>query len=124
MPGKLPSEHSEIFLGLLGGAANTHAPEEMAYPHRAALYAMNVHTRWLDPQDDARCLAWARAFFQAAAPHAACGVYINFLNEDEVDRIAEAYGPNYARLKEIKAQYDPDNLFRSNQNIRPAFDAR
>ena len=118
--GKLPSEHSEIFLGLLGGAANTRAPDEMAYPHRAALYAMNVHTRWLDPQDDARCLAWAREFFQAAAPHAAGGVYINFLNEDEVDRIAEAYGPNYARLKEIKAKYDPDNLFRSNQNIRPA----
>lgn len=121
--GKLPSAHSEIFLGLLGGAANTHAPDEMAYPHRAALYAMNVHTRWLDPQDDARCLAWAREFFQAAAPHAAGGVYINFLNEDEVDRIAEAYGPNYARLKEIKAKYDPDNLFRSNQNIQPAFDA-
>lgn len=120
--GKLPSEHSEIFLGLLGGAANTRAPDEMAYPHRAALYAMNVHTRWLDPQDDARCLAWARKFFKAAAPHAAGGVYINFLNEDEVDRIAEAYGPNYARLKEIKAKYDPDNLFRSNQNIRPGFD--
>lgn len=120
--GKLPSEHSEIFLGLLGGAANTRAPDEMAYPHRAALYAMNVHTRWLDPQDDARCLAWAREFFKAAAPHAAGGVYINFLNEDEVDRIAEAYGPNYARLKEIKAKYDPDNLFRSNQNIRPGFD--
>jgi len=117
--GKLPSEHSEIFLGLLGGAANTHAPDEMAYPHRAALYAMNVHTRWLDPRDDARCLAWAREFFQAAAPHAAGGVYINFLNEDEVDRIADAYGPNYARLKAIKAKYDPDNLFRSNQNIRP-----
>lgn len=101
------SAHSEIFLGLLGGAANTHVPDEMAYPHRAALYAMNVHTRWLDPQDDARCLAWAREFFQAAPPHAAGGVYINFLNEDEVDRIAKAYGPNYARLKEIKAKYDP-----------------
>jgi len=120
--GKLPSPHSEIFLGLLGGAANSHAPEATAYPHRAALYAMNVHTRWLAPEDDARCLAWARAFFQDAAPHAAGGVYINFLNEDEVDRIAEAYGPNYDRLKAVKAKYDPDNLFRSNQNIRPAFD--
>ncbi|WP_020655724.1 FAD-binding oxidoreductase [Massilia niastensis] len=117
--GKLPSDQSEIFLGLLGGAANTHAADEMAYPHREALYAMNVHTRWQDPSEDARCLAWAREFFKAAAPHAAGGVYINFLNEDEVDRIAEAYGPNYPRLKEIKAKYDPDNLFRSNQNIRP-----
>jgi FAD/FMN-containing dehydrogenase len=117
--GKLPSAESEIFLGLLGGAANTHAPDEMAYPHRAALYAMNVHTRWQAPSEDAACLAWAREFFQAAAPHAAGGVYINFLNEDEVDRIADAYGPNYRRLKEIKAKYDPDNLFRANQNIQP-----
>lgn len=117
--GQLPSEQSEIFLGLIGGAANTHAVDETAYPHRAALYAMNVHTRWQEPLDDARCLAWAREFFKAAAPHAAGGVYINFLNEDEVDRIAEAYGPNYRRLKELKEKYDPDNLFRSNQNIRP-----
>lgn len=117
--GRLPSIQSEIFLGLIGGAANKHAPDEMAYPHRAALYAMNVHTRWEDPQDDATCLAWAREFFKAAAPHAAGSVYINFLNEDEVDRIAEAYGPNYRRLKEIKAKYDPDNLFRTNQNILP-----
>lgn len=116
---KLPSEQSEIFLGLLGGAANTHATDETAYPHREALYAMNVHTRWLDPAEDATCLAWAREFFKAAAPHASGGVYINFLNEDEVDRIAAAYGPNYSRLKEVKAKYDPDNLFRSNQNIRP-----
>jgi FAD/FMN-containing dehydrogenase len=80
---------------------------------------MNVHTRWLAPDDDAKCLAWAREFFKAAAPYAAGSVYINFLNDDEVDRIAEAYGPNYLRLKEIKARYDPDNLFHSNQNIRP-----
>ena len=118
--GRLPSTQSEIFLGLIGGAANTRPPDETAYPHRAALYAMNVHTRWDTPAEDAACLAWAREFFRAAAPHAAGGVYINFLNEDEVDRIAEAYGPNYARLRQIKAQYDPQNLFRTNQNIRPA----
>jgi FAD/FMN-containing dehydrogenase len=117
--GRLPSDQSEIFLGLIGGAANTHAPDATAYPHRAALYAMNVHTRWTEPRDDAACLSWARDFFKAAAPHAAGGVYINFLNEDEVDRIADAYGPNYRRLRQIKAKYDPANLFRANQNIRP-----
>jgi len=116
---RLPSAQSEIFLGLLGGAANARAPGEMAYPHRAALYAMNVHTRWEDAAEDAACLAWAREFFKAAAPHAAGGVYINFLNEDEVDRIADAYGPNHRRLREIKTRYDPDNLLRSNQNILP-----
>jgi len=117
--GRLPSTQSEIFLGLIGGAANTHLPEETAYPHRKALYAMNVHTRWSEASEDAACLSWAREFFKMAAPHAAGGVYINFLNEDEVDRIAEAYGPNYDRLRQIKAVYDPDNLFRTNQNIRP-----
>lgn len=117
--GRLPSSASEIFLGLVGGAANTRGPDETAYPHRAALYAMNVHTRWEDPRDDAACLAWAREFFKMAAPHAAGGVYINFLNEDEADRIAEAYGPNHRRLQQIKAAYDPDNIFRSNQNILP-----
>jgi FAD/FMN-containing dehydrogenase len=118
--GKLPTPHCEIFLGLLGEKANAHAPDETAYPHRNALYAMNVHTRWEDPADDARCIAWARAFFTAAAPHAAGSVYINFLTEDESGRIADAYGENYQRLARIKQQYDPDNLFRSNQNIRPA----
>ncbi|MDL2357828.1 MAG: FAD-binding oxidoreductase [Pseudomonadota bacterium] len=118
--GRLPSPQSEIFLGLLGEKASAHPPGETAYPHRNALFAMNVHTRWEDPADDARCIGWAREFFKAAAPHAAGSVYINFLTEDESDRIAEAYGPNYARLAQIKAKYDPHNLFRSNQNIVPA----
>ena len=118
--GKLPSPHSEIFLGLLGEQASAAAPDAMAYPSRDAMWAMNVHTRWVDAADDARCIAWAREFFKMAAPHATGGVYINFLNEDESDRIAAAYGPNYARLAQVKAKYDPDNLFRTNQNIRPA----
>ena len=117
---KLPSAQCEIFLGLLGEQVNTRAPDATAYPHRSALYAMNVHTRWDDPVDDARCIAWARAFFSAAAPHAAGSVYINFLTDDESARIMDAYGENYPRLARIKQQYDPDNLFRSNQNIRPA----
>jgi FAD/FMN-containing dehydrogenase len=118
--GKLPSVHSEIFLGLLGGKANAPAATETAYPHRNALFAMNVHTRWEDAADDASCIAWARTFFKAAAPHAAGSVYINFLTQDEGDRIADAYGSNFARLARIKQQYDPHNLFRSNQNILPA----
>ncbi len=118
--GKLPSPESEIFLGLLGGKAGAPAAGATAYPHRAALFAMNVHTRWQAPADDAACIAWAREFFKMAAPHAAGGVYINFLTQDESERIADAYGPNFARLAQIKAKYDPDNLFRANQNIRPA----
>ncbi|MDB5959888.1 MAG: FAD-linked oxidase [Massilia sp.] len=118
--GNLPTPQCEIFLGLLGGQAGVPAPQDTAYPHRDALYVMNVHTRWDDPADDARCIAWARDFFRDAAPYASGGVYVNFMPEDEGERTADAYGANYQRLAQIKMEYDPDNLFRANQNIRPA----
>jgi len=81
---------------------------------------MNVHTRWSDPTEDDKCIAWAREFFAAAAPYAAGSVYVNFLTQDEGGRIAEAYGQNYDRLVEIKTKFDPRNLFRQNQNIKPS----
>lgn len=116
----LPTPQCEIFLGLLGGQAGAPPPQATAYPHRDALYVMNVHTRWEDPADDERCIAWARAFFADATPYASGGVYVNFMPQDEGERTSDAYGANYARLAQIKAAYDPDNLFRTNQNIRPA----
>lgn len=115
----LPTPQCEIFLGLLGGQAGA-PPQATAYPHRDALYVMNVHTRWEDPADDERCIAWARAFFADATPYASGGVYVNFMPQDEGERTSDAYGANYARLAQIKAAYDPDNLFRTNQNIWPA----
>ncbi|NNG24750.1 FAD-binding oxidoreductase [Telluria aromaticivorans] len=116
----LPTPQCEIFLGLLGAQASVPATQATAYPHRDALYVMNVHTRWDDAADDARCIAWARDFFKDAAPHASGGVYVNFMPQDEGERTLDAYGTNYQRLAQIKMQYDPDNLFRTNQNIRPA----
>ncbi|MGF6275178.1 FAD/FMN-containing dehydrogenase [Massilia sp. UYP11] len=118
--GNLPTSQCEIFLGLLGGQAGAPSPQATAYPHRNALYVMNVHTRWEDPADDERCIAWARSFFADAAPYASGGVYVNFMPQDEGERSFDAYGANYARLAQIKATYDPDNLFHTNQNIRPA----
>jgi FAD/FMN-containing dehydrogenase len=118
--GKVPTPQTEIFLAMLGGQANVPAPGDTAYPHRSAQFIMNVHTRWDSPADDGTCIAWAREFFKAAAPYATGGVYINFMPQDEVDRIPDAYGENYVRLAQVKAKYDPHNLFRSNQNIRPA----
>jgi FAD/FMN-containing dehydrogenase len=117
--GAVPTPHCEIFLGLIGGKANTLPPEATAYPHRNVQFAMNVHGRWIDPADDDKVITWAREFFGAAAAYAAGSVYINFLTQDEGARIHEAYGPNYARLLTIKQRYDPDNLFRFNHNIRP-----
>ena len=115
----VPTPQCEIFLGLIGGRANEPAPDATAYPHRDILFAMNVHGRWLDPADDARCVGWAREFFGAVAPHAAGSVYINFMTEEEGARIREAYRGNYDRLVAVKRQFDPRNLFCFNHNIRP-----
>ncbi|WP_119459065.1 FAD-binding oxidoreductase [Rhodospirillaceae bacterium SYSU D60014] len=114
--GQLPTPQCEIFIGQIGGATKRVAADAMAYPHRDADFVMNVHTRWDDPAEDQRCIAWAREFFNAAAPHATGGVYVNFITEDE-ERVAAAYGGNYDRLADIKRRYDPENLFRLNQNI-------
>jgi FAD/FMN-containing dehydrogenase len=117
---KQPSPQCEILLVAMGGATARPAPDSTAYAHREALYVVNVHCRWEDPADDARCIAWARAFFDAAAPFAGSGVYVNFMTADETDRVRAAYGQNYKRLADVKRRYDPDNLFRVNQNIKPA----
>ncbi|MGH6621183.1 MAG: FAD-binding oxidoreductase [Alphaproteobacteria bacterium] len=117
--GRLPTPECEIFIGHLGGAVNRVAADATAYPHRDSDFIMNVHTRWQDPAQDRACVQWARGLFEATKPHATGGVYVNFLGEDEADRLPGAYGANLARLAAIKAKYDPANLFRVNQNIAP-----
>jgi FAD/FMN-containing dehydrogenase len=118
--GKLPSPQCEIFIGLIAGAANRIPANAMAYGHRDAKFVLNVHGRWDENTEDQRCIAWARAFFQATAPYASAGAYVNFMTGDETDRVPTAYGINYDRLAQIKKQYDPDNVFHLNQNIKPA----
>ncbi len=118
--GKLPSPQCEIFFGALGGATTRPAPESAAYAHRDAQFVMNVHGRWDDAADDERCIRWSRDFFNASAPFASGGVYVNFLTADEGDRVRTAYGPSYPRLAQAKRKYDPNNLFCVNQNIQPA----
>jgi FAD/FMN-containing dehydrogenase len=117
--GQLPSPQCEIFIALLGGEANRIAEDATAYAHRNVKFVMNVHGRWDDPNQDGECVSWSRAFFEAAKPHATGGVYVNFMTEEETDRIGAAYGPNYERLARIKQKYDPGNVFHLNQNIRP-----
>ena len=116
----LPSPHSEVFLALLGGQTARVAPDATAYAMRDAKFVLNVHARWERPEEDEPCVGWAREFFHAAAPLASGGAYINFMTEEEGDRIAAVYGPNHARLIEVKDRYDPENLFSLNQNIRPS----
>jgi FAD/FMN-containing dehydrogenase len=117
--GKLPSPQCEIFVGTIGGQTARVAPGAMAYSSRDANYVLNVHARWESAAEDKRCIAWAREFFEKSRPFASGGAYINFLTQDEADRVAFAYGATYNRLVELKKKYDPTNLFRMNQNIKP-----
>jgi len=117
---ELPTPECEIFIGHLGKAVNEVPVDATAYPHRNVNFVMNVHTRWSSPKDDARCIAWARNLFDQSAKYATGGVYVNFMPEDETQRVQKgAYGRNFVRLAKLKAKYDPKNLFRMNQNIAP-----
>lgn len=116
---KLPSPQCEIFIGFIAGASNRVSADAMAYYHRDAKFVLNVHGRWDDIARDEICIRWTREFFQASAPYASAGAYVNFMTEEEGDRVATAYGSNYERLVQIKKQYDPENIFHLNQNIKP-----
>ena len=87
---------------------------------RQALLGFGNVQRFKEEHRDARGIRWARTFFDATAPFASGGVYVNFMTDDETSRVRNAYGANYDRLARIKQAYDPLNLFRSNQNIAPA----
>ena len=102
------------------------APGATAYPGRDVDHNVIIDAVWLPEEDDAlraRETTWARAFVDALHPHGA-GVYVNFLDsDDEPSRVHEAYGDDtYRRLAEVKAKYDPDNLFHNNKNIPPVDD--
>jgi FAD/FMN-containing dehydrogenase len=119
----LPSPECEVFIAHVGGAMARVPAKSTAWANRDAHFVMNAHTRWRDQAQDSTCIAWARQLFRSAAPFASGSVYVNFMPDDESERVEKAYGANYRRLGEIKRRYDPDNLFRVNHNIRPAFSA-
>ena len=116
--GKLPSPQCEIFIGHIAGAANRVPSAATAYAHRDAKFVLNVHARWEDTAQDGNCIGWARAFFKASAPYASAGAYVNFMTEDEGERVTAAYGSNYDRLAQLKRRFDPENVFHLNQNIK------
>ncbi|RKD91914.1 FAD-binding oxidoreductase [Mangrovibacterium diazotrophicum] len=117
--GKLPSPHCEIFIGVVGGKMNEVPADATAYSARDMKFVMNVHGRWETQSEDEKCVSWSRNFFKASAPFASGGAYVNFMTEEENDRIKAAYGVNYERLAKLKAKYDPHNTFHMNQNIKP-----
>jgi FAD/FMN-containing dehydrogenase len=101
------------------GAVTRVPPTTTAYPHRDPGFNLFLISQWSDPAKTDACIAWARETFDALAPYMADRSYTNYLPADDYDRVRHAFGPNYERLVELKRRYDPDNLFRLNQNIDP-----
>ena len=104
----------------LGGAVSRVDRDATAFVERDGGFAININGVAEDPTNDAEVTAWARACFDALTPHSTGGVYVNFLGNEGDERVRAAYGHAYQRLEALKARYDPDNVFRINQNIRPA----
>jgi len=115
----LPGPLTQVAIDPMGGAISRVQRTATAFPHRDAAYSFGIWPGWADPDRDDEFIEWAREFHEAMAPHATDGVYANYLDRDEDERIRAAYDENYDRLVEVKNEWDPGNLFRMNQNIEP-----
>ncbi|WP_298918816.1 FAD-binding oxidoreductase [uncultured Roseobacter sp.] len=115
----LPTPESEILICQLGGAVADVPDTETAFPHRKTQFLSTPGVRWRNPGDDVQVIGWLKDASSRIAKHATPGGYVNFITET-ADTSARAYGQNLERLSRIKRRYDPNNLFRVNQNIVPA----
>ena len=123
---KSPRSYAAMFH--MGGAVARAPRDATAYPSRDVEHNIIIDAAWLPEQDDtvgAAETTWARDFLAALQPHRA-GVYVNFLDsDDDTSRVREAYGDDtYGRLADVKAKYDPENVFHNNKNIQPRTPAR
>jgi hypothetical protein len=118
----MTSPYSRLAAFQLGGATRRYDEQAMAVSHRDAEYVVAINTGWADPQDTEKQVTWTRDLWTAMRPFSSGGVYVNFLSADDgEDRVRAAYGSEkFERLVQLKSKYDPHNLFRLNQNIKPA----
>jgi FAD/FMN-containing dehydrogenase len=116
---QLPTMHSTMHLYPINGAAHRAKSGDTAFSYRDANFAEVIVGVDPDPANNERMIAWARDYWLALHPHSAGGAYINMIMDEGEDTVKAAYRDNYERLARIKATYDPTNLFRVNQNIKP-----
>ena len=119
--GRITSPHSAVIVFQLGGEIGSRPASHSAVGNRDAAAVLNIAASWEKPEDDAAQVEWARSSWRDMKRFSTGGTYVNFLTEEETgERVAAAYGQNLARLTEIKARWDPNNLFRMNKNISPS----
>jgi FAD/FMN-containing dehydrogenase len=119
--GKCPTPMGQLLLEHFHGEVSRRPIAETAFAYRATGYNFLILAEWMDASITEQCIAWARETFAAMKPFMANTRYVNYLGDDEaLEAVGAAYGPNYRRLQQIKAKYDPANFFHMNQNIRPS----
>lgn len=116
---KLPSTHSTMHLYPINGEAHKKKNQDTAFSYRDANWAQVIVGVDPDPANGDKLSTWTKEYWTALHPFSAGGAYVNFMMEEGQERVKAAYRDNYERLAKIKSKYDPDNLFRVNQNIKP-----
>ncbi len=115
------SRSTMVLVMHIGGAVRRVRPDETAYPIRDASFVTNIMGSWRDAHETPRHIAWVRDAWDRLLPHSTGAGYLNFLGHEERDAeilVRSTFGSNYKKLVEIKAKYDPTNLFRLNHNIK------
>jgi len=117
---RVASPHSAIILFPIDGAIQRFPEDYSPAGNRNARLVLNITASWEQREQDSANIEWARTTWRELRGYSTGGTYVNFLTEEEGDeRVHAAYGKNYARLVEVKKQWDPGNLFRANKNIPP-----
>jgi hypothetical protein len=117
---RMPTFKSGSHIYPVDGAARDVAADDTAYAHREALFSQVIIAVDPDPAGAGAIRDWAIGYSDALRPHSVGAAYVNFMMDEGQARVKATYGPNYERLTRVKAEYDPDNAFRVNQNIEPA----
>ena len=115
-----PSPYAHAVVYTLGGAVGRIGRQETAVAYRDARHALLVVGMWSEPAEDDENIRWVREFWNGMQPFSSGGFYVNYEADVAPERVKAAYGPEkYERLVALKNKYDPANLFRLNQNIKP-----
>ncbi|MDX6547099.1 MAG: hypothetical protein QOG33_649 [Gaiellales bacterium] len=117
---RMPAGHSTMHLYPIDGAVHDVGSSDTAFSYRDVLWAEVIVGVDPEPDNAEAITQWTVDYWNATHPFSAGGAYVNFMMDEGQERVKATYGANYNRLTEVKAKYDPDNLFRVNQNIRPA----
>jgi len=117
---RVPSIQTANHFYPIDGAVHRVASDASAFAYRTEGFAPSIAGFWTDPADTESNKQWVRDYWAALHPYGSGGGYINFMDADDSVRTIDNYGANWARLREVKAKWDPDNVFHVNQNIPPA----